>query len=137
MPRPPAPSVPCPVHLPPAPSAAVVQIDAAVLEQSLALAVSCLHFDFTATCDSDDTGPAHFPCSWSAVVLDPATPQLFCDLYAAGPSSAQSGRCLQCFGQIAAVRQSMFTCEDKRRQWLTNVLWKVVALLKNEAGYAP
>jgi hypothetical protein len=61
-----------------------------LLNQLLRLAHNCLTYDFIGTStdeSSDDLTTVQMPTQWRPALLDPATLQLFFDLYDALPSS--------------------------------------------------
>ena len=107
-----------------------------VCEQGLSVALSCLTFDFVGIFpddSSDDVGTVQIPNSWRAVIVDPATLQLFWDLYAILPPP-RSTECIKCIVQFVSVRRSLFVCDDERKAWLGHVLIGMLVVLRKKTG---
>eukprot|EP00854_Cymbomonas_tetramitiformis_P016305 gene16305-19350_t len=103
-------------------------------EQAMCLALKCLSFDFVGTSldeSTEDLGniqasppgslvqlaPHDVPSSWRAQIEDPATMQLFLDVYAA-TTPPLSNTALECLTRLASVRRSLFTTESDRNKFL-------------------
>lgn len=71
------------------------------------------------------------PTQWRPALLDPATLQLFFDLYDALPSSL-SPMALSCLVQMAAVRRSLFD-NAERAKFLNHVVTGVKRILQQNA----
>ncbi|KAI9558642.1 hypothetical protein GHT06_015430 [Daphnia sinensis] len=104
------------------------------LNQLLRLAHNCLTYDFIGTStdeSSDDLTTVQMPTQWRPALLDPATLQLFFDLYDALPSSL-SPMALSCLVQMAAVRRSLFD-NAERAKFLNHVVTGVKRILQQNA----
>eukprot|EP01012_Entosiphon_sulcatum_P048196 TRINITY_DN6640_c0_g3_i3.p1 TRINITY_DN6640_c0_g3~~TRINITY_DN6640_c0_g3_i3.p1 ORF type:complete len:1077 (+),score=296.35 TRINITY_DN6640_c0_g3_i3:284-3514(+) len=111
-------------------------VDPRVVEQGLGLALACLTFDFVGIFpddSSDDVGTVQIPSNWRPVMIDPATMQLFWDLYPA-LRAPRSTECLKSIVQFASVRRSLFNTEEERQQWLSHILSGILCVLKNRSG---
>ncbi|CAL4067523.1 unnamed protein product, partial [Meganyctiphanes norvegica] len=101
----------------------------------LRLALNCLTFDFIGTSvdeSSDDLGTVQIPTSWRPAFLDFSTVQLFFDLYASLPSTL-SPVSLSCLVQIASVRRTLFSNEE-RAKFLSQLVNGVRNILQNPQG---
>ncbi|XP_042861288.1 exportin-7-like isoform X3 [Penaeus chinensis] len=101
----------------------------------LRLALNCLTFDFIGTSvdeSSDDLGTVQIPTSWRPAFLDFSTVQLFFDLYASLPASL-SPVALSCLVQIASVRRTLFSNEE-RAKFLSQLVNGVRNILQNPQG---
>ncbi|XP_076033628.1 ran-binding protein 16 isoform X3 [Oratosquilla oratoria] len=106
-----------------------------LLTHLLRLALNCLTFDFIGTSvdeSSDDLGTVQIPTSWRPAFLDFSTVQLFFDLYASLPSSL-SPVALSCLVQIASVRRTLFSNEE-RAKFLSQLVSGVRNILQNPQG---
>ncbi|XP_066968939.1 exportin-7 isoform X7 [Macrobrachium rosenbergii] len=105
----------------------------------LRLALNCLTFDFIGTSvdeSSDDLGTVQIPTSWRPAFLDFSTVQLFFDLYASLPTSLSPVVCysaLSCLVQIASVRRTLFSNEE-RAKFLSQLVNGVRKILQNPQG---
>ncbi|KAK8737903.1 hypothetical protein OTU49_004293 [Cherax quadricarinatus] len=101
----------------------------------LRLALNCLTFDFIGTSvdeSSDDLGTVQIPTAWRPAFLDFSTVQLFFDLYASLPASL-SPVTLSCLVQIASVRRTLFSNEE-RAKFLSQLVNGVRNILQNPQG---
>ncbi|XP_062503145.1 exportin-7-like [Corticium candelabrum] len=108
-----------------------------LMGQLLSLACNCLTFDFIGTAAdeaSDDMATVQVPTSWRSDFLDPATLQLFFDLYSALPS-ALSSISLRCLVQMTSVRRSLFNTQE-RQTFLNNLAQGVKRILENPQALA-
>jgi exportin-7 len=126
-----------------------------LLNQLLRLAHNCLTYDFIGTStdeSSDDLTTVQMPTQWRPALLDPATLQLFFDLYDALPSSLSPMvstfktlllyklqfcyfsvfKALSCLVQMAAVRRSLFD-NAERAKFLNHVVTGVKRILQQNA----
>lgn len=129
-----------------------------LLNQLLRLAHNCLTYDFIGTStdeSSDDLTTVQMPTQWRPALLDPATLQLFFDLYDALPStlspmvnerslrnfassslvsmqSCPTPQALSCLVQMAAVRRSLFD-NAERAKFLNHVVTGVKRILQQNA----
>merc|ERR550534_2736905 len=105
-----------------------------LMTQLLRLAHNCLTYDFIGTStdeSSDDLTTVQMPAQWRPALLDPATLQLFFDLYDTLPSSL-SPMALSCLVQMAAVRRSLFD-NAERAKFLNHVATGVKRILQQNA----
>ncbi|KAB7495287.1 Exportin-7 [Armadillidium nasatum] len=106
-----------------------------LLSNLLKLALNCLTFDFIGKIvdeSSEEVGTVHIPTAWRPVFIDFTTIQLFFDLYATLPSSLSS-MVLSCLIQIASVRRTLFSCEE-RAKFLSQLVSGVRKILENPQG---
>ncbi|GIL63010.1 hypothetical protein Vafri_17171 [Volvox africanus] len=103
--------------------------------EGLNLALACLSFDFVGTCldeSSEELCTIQVPSSWRPAIEDPATLQLFLDLY----SSSQpplSSTALECMVRLASVRRSLFTSEGERLRFLNRLVAATRSILEPAA----
>jgi exportin-7 len=103
----------------------------------LSLSCNCLSFDFIGTANdeaADDMATVQVPTSWRSDFLDPATLQLFFDLYAALPPDL-SCISLRCLVQMTSVRRSLFNTQE-RQTFLNNLAQGVKRILNNPQALA-
>ncbi|CAG0919166.1 unnamed protein product [Notodromas monacha] len=106
-----------------------------LMKHLLKLTLHCLTFDFIGTSideSSDDMLTVQIPTSWRPTFLDPATLQLFFDLYAALPSSL-SPLALSCIVQLASVRRSLMS-NAERAKFLNHMVSGVRNILQTLCG---
>lgn len=106
-----------------------------LIHHLLRLSLSCLSFDFIGTSpdeSSDDLTTVQIPTNWKPAFLDFNTLQLFFDLYRCLPS-ALSPLALSCLVQIASVRRSLFSNQE-RAKFLMQLVNGVRYILENPSG---
>ena len=94
------------------------------MEEAILLALKCVSFDFVGTSldeSTEDLGTIQVPSAWRPVIEDPATMQLFFDVYAA-TSPPLSSRALECLVKLACVRRSLFMGEAERTRFLNQLI---------------
>ena len=72
-------------------------------------------------CIRDSLGTIQVPSAWRPVIEDPATMQLFFDVYAA-TAPPLSSRALECLVKLACVRRSLFMGEAERTRFLNQLI---------------
>ena len=105
-------------------------------EQAIALALKCVSFDFVGTSldeSSEDLGTIQVPSAWRSTIEDPATMQLFFDVYAAtGPPL--SSQAVECLVKLACVRRSLFVGERERTLFLNHLINGTRTILLTKQG---
>lgn len=107
-------------------------------EQSLALTVRCLNFDFIGTNpdeSTEDVGTIQVPTAWRSVLQDISTIELLFEFYKTTEpprsSKAMEGIILMC-----SVRRSLFPTDKDRAEFLGRVMAGIRSLLSNKTGFA-
>ncbi|MPC18238.1 Exportin-7 [Portunus trituberculatus] len=105
----------------------------ALMTRVLQLAQRCLIFNSRETA-SDESGDemviVKIPTSWRPAFLDMSTVQLFFDLYAHLPATLSS-MTLTCLVQLASVRRDIFSINEERVRFLSQLTNGVRNMLKN------
>eukprot|EP00531_Pseudo-nitzschia_arenysensis_P017265 CAMPEP_0116122248 /NCGR_PEP_ID=MMETSP0329-20121206/4115_1 /TAXON_ID=697910 /ORGANISM="Pseudo-nitzschia arenysensis, Strain B593" /LENGTH=1117 /DNA_ID=CAMNT_0003616087 /DNA_START=353 /DNA_END=3702 /DNA_ORIENTATION=+ len=105
-------------------------------EQSLALTVRCLSFDFIGTNpdeSTEDVGTIQAPTSWRALLSDPATTELFFDFYA-NTSPPRSSKAMEAVILLASVRRSLFPTDKDRAAFLGRLITGIREMLSKQTG---
>jgi len=109
--------------------------------ESMELALSCLSFDFLGTSPDEsgtDSGIVHVPNSWRSMIEDPTTLSLFLDFYLlSAKTQSVLSYCLpalSCLVQLAAVKRSIFTKSDNRKQYVNSFVYIMITILKEQKG---
>jgi exportin-7 len=100
----------------------------------LKLVTSCLSFDFIGTSvdeSSDDLAVVQIPSNWKTMFVDPLTLQLFFELYQNLPSEV-AAQALACLVQLASIRRSLFSVQE-RSAFLAQLVKGVVDILQHHA----
>eukprot|EP00242_Pyramimonas_sp_CCMP2087_P001295 CAMPEP_0198228690 /NCGR_PEP_ID=MMETSP1445-20131203/113729_1 /TAXON_ID=36898 /ORGANISM="Pyramimonas sp., Strain CCMP2087" /LENGTH=1057 /DNA_ID=CAMNT_0043909107 /DNA_START=452 /DNA_END=3625 /DNA_ORIENTATION=+ len=106
------------------------------LEQAILLSLKCLSFDFVGTSldeSTEDPGNIQVPSSWRPLIEDPATMQLFLDVYAT-TKPPLSSMALECLTRLASVRRSLFTTEAERNKFLARLMAGTREILRTQQG---
>ncbi|KAA8499665.1 Exportin-7-B [Porphyridium purpureum] len=106
---------------------------------ALDLAATCMNFDFIGTSfdeSTEDFGAVQVPISWRAIIEDASTPRLFFDTYVATYQidPRQSSAALECLVQLASVRRSLFSSDEKRLEYLETHMRFMIEILGNRVG---
>ncbi|KAJ2939896.1 hypothetical protein O0L34_g6599 [Tuta absoluta] len=112
----------------------------ALISALLRLAHNCLTFDFISTASdesSDDLCTVQIPTSWRPTFLESGTLDLFFELYhvvsACGSRGALASLALACLVQLASVRRSLFS-NNERAKFLSRLAAQVLRILENTQG---
>nr|XP_019596721.1 PREDICTED: ran-binding protein 17 isoform X2 [Rhinolophus sinicus] len=103
--------------------------------QVLKLVLNCLNFDFigsSADESADDLCTVQIPTTWRTIFLEPATLDLFFNLYHSLPPLL-SQLALSCLVQFASTRRSLFSSPE-RAKYLGNLIKGVKRILENPQG---
>jgi exportin-7 len=93
-----------------------------------------LSFDFIGTSvdeSSDDLAVVQIPSNWKTMFVDPLTLQLFFELYQNLPSEV-AAQALACLVQLASIRRSLFSVQE-RSAFLAQLVKGVVDILQHHA----
>jgi len=107
-------------------------------EQSLALTVRCLNFDFIGTNpdeSTEDIGTIQVPSAWRSVIQDPATIELLFDFYT-NTAPPRSSRAMEAIILLCSVRRSLFPTDKDRAAFLGRLMTGIRDLLKHQTGFA-
>eukprot|EP00762_Andalucia_godoyi_P003313 ANDGO_06687.mRNA.1 Ran-binding protein 16 len=102
-------------------------------EDALALALSCLLFDFVGVFpdeSADESATLQLPSGWRSLVEEENILGLFFDLY----FRTRDKTVLMCLVQLAGVRRSLFSSEVERKMFLTTLLNGATMILRNGVG---
>ena len=105
-------------------------------EQSLALTVRCLSFDFIGTNpdeSTEDVGTIQAPTSWRALLQDSATTELFFDFYA-NTTPPRSSKAMEAVILLASVRRSLFPTDKDRAAFLGRLITGIREMLSKQTG---
>mmetsp|Transcript_24863 Transcript_24863/g.58336 ORF Transcript_24863/g.58336 Transcript_24863/m.58336 type:complete len:1123 (+) Transcript_24863:355-3723(+) len=105
-------------------------------ENSLALTVRCLSFDFIGTNpdeSTEDVGTIQAPTSWRALLQDPATTELFFDFYA-NTAPPRSSKAMEAVILLASVRRSLFPTDKDRAAFLGRLITGIREMLSKQTG---
>jgi len=105
-------------------------------EQSLALTVRCLSFDFIGTNpdeSTEDVGTIQAPTSWRALLSDSATTELFFDFYA-NTTPPRSNKAMEAVILLASVRRSLFPTDKDRAAFLGRLITGIREMLSKQTG---
>ncbi|VVD01160.1 exportin-7 [Leptidea sinapis] len=109
----------------------------ALLLALLQLAHNCLTFDFIGTTSdesSDDLCTIQVPTSWRPTFLEASTLELFFALYSQAQARGSiAGLALACLVQLASVRRSLFT-NNERAKFLNQLAAGVLTVLDDTQG---
>ena len=106
-------------------------VDDGTLDACLELLIACFTFDFMGTQQdesSQDVSAMQAPNSWRPFFDDVSNIQLFFDAYAK-LTPELSAKVMTCLVQIASVRQSLFSNDQRKRRFLCALLENVGAIL--------
>lgn len=108
---------------------------------ALNLANVCLNYDFQGNNieeSYEDSGTVQVPAAWKSTVLDPFTMQILFEFYSAGLGAAhtmlRSHRALEVLICLSSVRQSIFSNDNERNSFITQLITGLVAILKGQIG---
>jgi len=105
-------------------------------ENSLALIVRCLSFDFIGTNpdeSTEDVGTIQAPTSWRTLLQDPATTELFFEFYAK-TEPPRSSKAMEAIILLASVRRSLFPTDKDRAAFLGRLITGIREMLSNQTG---
>lgn len=105
-------------------------------EQSLALCVRCLSFDFIGTNpdeSTEDVGTIQAPTSWRPLLQDPATTELFFEFYA-NTDPPRSSKAMEAIILLASVRRSLFPTDKERAAFLGRLISGIRDMLTSQTG---
>ena len=105
-------------------------------EQSLALTVRCLSFDFIGTNpdeSTEDVGTIQAPSSWRSVLQDPQTMDLLFDFYAK-TAPPRSSKAMEAVILLCSIRRSLFPTDKERASFLGKVMTSIRELLSKQTG---
>ena len=109
------------------------EVDRNILKLSALNAVlQCLNFDYIGTNpdeSSDESGTIQVPGSWRSHFEDFTSLRMFFDLVLQGKSD-EAPLAMQILVQYASVRRSLFATDEKRTQYLAQVIGGTVELLE-------
>lgn len=109
-----------------------------MLGSALSLAVKCLTFDYVGVSpdeSSEEARTIHIPANWKSVIEDPATVQLFFELYHMTRNKPEySSKALECLAELAAARRSLFVRVEDRVRYLSSLIAGAQAIM---AGSSP
>jgi exportin-7 len=107
-----------------------------IREQTLQLALSCLGYDFIGTTldeASEELGTIQVPSTWRSAMEDPATMQLYFDVYAVtNPPSAKLA--LEVLVALGSLRRSLFSSDDERQAFLLRMMGGTLTILQTQRG---
>lgn len=103
---------------------------------SLSLISQCLSFDFIGTNpeeSAEDVGTVQVPSSWRPFVQDPATMQLFFDVYLL-TDPPRSSLALEGLVQLSSIRRSLFASENDRSIFLHSLMTGIKSIMQSKRG---
>eukprot|EP01061_Rhynchopus_euleeides_P013918 TRINITY_DN24182_c0_g1_i1.p1 TRINITY_DN24182_c0_g1~~TRINITY_DN24182_c0_g1_i1.p1 ORF type:complete len:1151 (+),score=487.80 TRINITY_DN24182_c0_g1_i1:239-3454(+) len=122
-------------------NAAQVGLTGADVDISIALALSCLSYDFVGIYfdeSGEDTGTVQVPSTWKPYIASQSTLRLFWTLYKMAnqekPPPPRSEDILKCMVQFASVRRSLFNPDSERVEYLSCILEGILEALKGNIG---
>lgn len=105
-------------------------------EQSLALCVRCLNFDFIGTNpdeSTEDVGTIQAPTSWRPLLSDMATTDLLFEFYAK-TEPPQSSKAMEAIILLSSVRRSLFPTDKDRAAFLGRLITGITEMMSNRRG---
>eukprot|EP00697_Spironema_sp_BW2_P016657 gnl/Spiro4/8034_TR4230_c0_g1_i1.p1 gnl/Spiro4/8034_TR4230_c0_g1~~gnl/Spiro4/8034_TR4230_c0_g1_i1.p1 ORF type:complete len:1070 (+),score=209.44 gnl/Spiro4/8034_TR4230_c0_g1_i1:195-3404(+) len=117
------------------------ETESRIQDHALVLVLNCLSYDFALSPNTDsmveELSVLQVPPAWQGVMEDPATLQLFMDIYRSATAPSSPGEqntmatVLECMVQLASIRS---TNAKRRHLFLLELLGAVVSILESHHG---
>ena len=107
-----------------------------LVEALLSLSVACLSFDFVGTCfdeSGEDMGSIQIPSNWRPLLEATSLIKMLIEIYTQQVSPTSS-LAMECLVRIASVRRSLFTGEQQRQAFLSQLVHGTLTIFMTQQG---